>query len=149
MATQFDIAYEIIRNKIDPELEQRPDLTPKQLTDFLFDAMRVGRCKILVNQDRRVVHVIVLRNQYVGDVHLFADTKTPWDIVVSHNQFLNWVFEKKPVKKIEARTIFPALSKMMKRAGWVYEGTRYKSLWSKGKMNSVDLYGLVLEEHYE
>lgn len=137
----YKFAYDLILSKIDPVAEQAPHASKEVLTNGIFQAKQQGRVQILPNVRRRTIHILVHKNGYVADVHIFSDTNSPWDIVISHKQFLDWVRDKTSYEKLEAGTVHSALCKVMERTGWQYEGTRSQSHISRNGQLDLHLYG--------
>lgn len=145
----MDLAFEIIYNKIDPVSENHPEATKEQLVRTIYNKWRAGKVKILCNDKRRVVHVVVLHNFKAG-VHVYAESQGPWDIVISHKQFLDWFENQSDIYKLEADTRYPVLAMVLERTGWTFEGIRTQSsMDEEGNLVDKYLYGRIREERYE
>ena len=140
----METAFEIINKKANPLTENRPNASREEIVGAIYRSWKNGQTKILCNDYRRVVHLVVYKNPYVGDVHVYADTDGTWDIVKAHKQFLEWFEENSGLHKLHAGTIHPALAMMCERTGWTFEGIRYLSSFDEnGEFVDKYLYGRI------
>lgn len=145
----IDWKWEVIWNNLDAEKQQQLGASKEELISSLYYELLAGGIKIYGIEKYRVVVIVVAQSQFVGEVHIFSESKDNWGLVKALKALTKWYWKNSDHIKLEMRSPYPQIAKLAKRCGFEYEGTRRKSfVLQNGDILDELEYGLVRPEEY-
>lgn len=143
----MDWKWDVIWNNLDNEKQQQLNATKEELFDTLVYEHNTGGIRIYGIEKYRVVVLVVQQSQFVGEVHIFSESKDNWGLVKALKSLTAWYWKNSDHIKLEMRSPYPQVAKLAKRCGFEYEGTRKKSFVLKnGDVVDEQEWGLVRPE---
>lgn len=144
----MDWKYELLYEKISPETFQTPHLTRDQILNALHAEAMAGETYIIGIKDKSVVFVLRGINAVLAELHVFAKTRNPWDIVLAGEMMRDWTWANTGFQKVEMSTSSKRVCKFAERFGFRKEGVRRLSNIEQGRLVDAHEYGICRSDQW-
>jgi hypothetical protein len=135
---------DLILAKIDPWVVQEPTLTPQDILQAIIVENLEGNNTFLGSKAYKTVLMLRRETEWVADVHLISDAKSPWQMIKAIKKAQEYAFSNTDFHRLQMKTHLKNVCKLAERCGWEYEGEHKEAVkLEDGTYVSEYSYGLV------